>query len=210
MARGKASRQRTGKKGLSFTDTYAMQSFISESFGGRRHSERARLPKPGLRGSLGRSRTGSQVSTKLHKLSRCKFPRNWRSSISEMDFRQFSLSGSVGVEMNTNDSIGQAALPLFAVQTLSPKIEPTRLGISALLRAVADGNGIGTRFTNQCLVAGLWLSALFAIWVTRGWIGLFLSGQVLSLTTCLFRGLTRGTQSAFATVRTSSGRFEGE
>jgi hypothetical protein len=73
-----------------------------------------------------------------------------------------------------------------------------------------DPDGICTRFVNQCFVTSLWISALFAIWMTRGWIGLFLSGQVLSLPLCLFRGLSRGTQFAFATVRTSVGRLEGE
>lgn len=101
------------------------------------------------------------------------FPRNWRSSISEVN--SASCDRLTEVEKDANDR-----------------------------------DGVCTRLVNQCFVASLWISALFAIWMTRGWIGLFLSRQALSLPLCLFRGLSRGTQFAFATVRTSVGRLEGE
>jgi hypothetical protein len=39
----------------------------------------------------------------------------------------------------------------------------------------------------------VWLSSLAALWMTRGWVGLFVSGQVLSAGTCLLRGLARKT-----------------
>jgi len=48
----------------------------------------------------------------------------------------------------------------------------------------------------SCL--SLWISLLAAIWFVRGWIGLFLSGQVLSAGACLLQILTRRTCHAFS------------
>jgi hypothetical protein len=42
------------------------------------------------------------------------------------------------------------------------------------------------------LCLSLWLSFLLALWLTRGWLGLFLSGQVLSSCAYLAKRLARG------------------
>lgn len=115
----------------------------------------------------------------------------------------------VKVEMNAYDSTRQAALPRFASRP-SLKIGTVRRLASARSTVAANGNGIGARFVNQCFIAGLCVSALCSLWVTRGWVGMFLSGQVLSPATYLFRELTRRTQNTLAMVRTSAVRFEGE
>jgi hypothetical protein len=63
---------------------------------------------------------------------------------------------------------------------------------------------------NCLLCAGLWISLIAAIWMSRGWIGLLFSGQVLSAGVHLFQRLARRTQYAFAPCGASASRWEGK
>lgn len=46
----------------------------------------------------------------------------------------------------------------------------------------------GTDISTWVCCIGVWISSLVAIWMSRGWVGLFLSGQVLSTGTFLWKG----------------------
>ena len=61
---------------------------------------------------------------------------------------------------------------------------------------------------NSFFYASLWLSLLAAIWLSRGWIGLFFSGQVLCAGSCLVQRLVKRTQYAFFANTTTSTEFE--
>jgi hypothetical protein len=59
-----------------------------------------------------------------------------------------------------------------------------------------------TAATMHCLLCvSLWISLMLAVWMTRGWIGLLFSGQLLSAGACLFQKLARRTQFALAATR---------
>ena len=53
-------------------------------------------------------------------------------------------------------------------------------------------------FCNGFFCVSLWVSLLITIYLCRGWVGLFFSGQVLSTAACLFQRLARKTQNAFS------------
>ena len=66
------------------------------------------------------------------------------------------------------------------------------------------------RMANWFFCLTVWLSSLAAIWMSRGWIGLFVSGQVLSACTFLFKGLGRRPPSLSLRAIELSESFEGE
>lgn len=55
---------------------------------------------------------------------------------------------------------------------------------------------------------GIWLSSLAALWMSRGWIGLLMSGQLLSTAAGLCRGLPKIPQAGFRGIE-SAKPFEG-
>jgi hypothetical protein len=62
--------------------------------------------------------------------------------------------------------------------------------------------------TNGIFCLTLWISLLAAIWVSRGWIGVFFSGQILSTGVYLFQRVFKRTQYAFCTNNGPSPEFE--
>lgn len=64
-----------------------------------------------------------------------------------------------------------------------------------ILDAVLRSRG---RLTPWFFYISLWLSSLLAIWMSRGWIALFLSGQVFSAGNWLLKNLARKTLPAFS------------
>ena len=60
------------------------------------------------------------------------------------------------------------------------------------------GSHYGRRMMRWIFCVSLWLSSVLAIWLVRGWIGLFFSGQVLSAGVYLWKGLARRTQRAYS------------
>jgi hypothetical protein len=76
---------------------------------------------------------------------------------------------------------------------------------------VSGGNsGIGACAMSCFLCASLWISLAAAIWISRGWIGLLFSGQVLSAATFMFRKLSQRTHCAIATCNGTAGNWEGK
>ncbi len=69
--------------------------------------------------------------------------------------------------------------------------------------------GLSPALANCLLCAGLWLSLVLAIWMSRGWIGLLFSGQLLSAGATLMQKLSLKTQYAFAKCSQPPARWEG-
>ena len=78
------------------------------------------------------------------------------------------------------------------------------------VRSAIARSGVAAFVMNWFFCISLWLSLLLALWMSRGWIGLFFSGQVLSTGTCLVKKLVRKTQTAFSGNICSANRLEGE
>ena len=64
--------------------------------------------------------------------------------------------------------------------------------------------------TNGIFCLSIWISLLFAIWMSRGWIGLFFSGQILSAGTYLIQRLFKRTQYALCGNNGPSHEFESQ
>jgi hypothetical protein len=78
---------------------------------------------------------------------------------------------------------------------------------SARLARIRKSN-LAAWAANSFFYASLWLSLLAAIWLSRGWIGLFFSGQVLCAGSCLVQRLVKRTQYAFCANTATSPEFE--
>jgi hypothetical protein len=64
--------------------------------------------------------------------------------------------------------------------------------------AVTCGYPLRARLMNGFFCVSVWVSLLLAIWLTRGWLGLIVSGQALSAVAFLLKVLARQTQLAFS------------
>jgi len=101
--------------------------------------------------------------------------------------------------MNADSIAVRANLPVktawwaSSVEAKSPMSANSMAELAALQRA-----GFGACMSNLILCLSLWISLIAAIWLTRGWIGLFFSGQVLSAGACLFQTLLKRTHYAFS------------
>jgi hypothetical protein len=58
-------------------------------------------------------------------------------------------------------------------------------------------SGTGTWLANGVFCLSVWISLFAAIWLSRGWIGLFFSGQVLSAGGYVVQRLFKRTRYAF-------------
>ncbi len=70
--------------------------------------------------------------------------------------------------------------------------------------------GMTAYASNLVLCLSLWMSLLFAIWLTRGWIGLLFSGQLLSAGARLFETLSKRTRYAFSARNVLAHELEGD
>jgi hypothetical protein len=116
------------------------------------------------------------------------------------------------IEMSAIHScLRRIAVPLFANERTSYR-KPERADSRDFLeRRVTGGNsGIAACAMSCFLCASLWISLAAAIWMSRGWIGLLFSGQVLSAATFMFRKLSQRTQCAIATCTGTAGNWEGK
>jgi hypothetical protein len=85
----------------------------------------------------------------------------------------------------------------------------TRSGGLQNARSAIGRSGTTALIMNWFFCVSLWLSLLLALWMSRGWIGLFFSGQLLSAGTRLVKSLARKTQCAFSANSDSANRLEG-
>jgi hypothetical protein len=114
------------------------------------------------------------------------------------------------VAMSVDHFISRQAMPAFPLSgTIRPGARPDS-GNSE-----SSSSGMRCSIVSAFLINGffyfsLWLSLLLALWFTRGWLGLFFSGQVLSVCAYLVKGLARGTQMAFSVSDHPANQFQGE
>jgi len=86
-----------------------------------------------------------------------------------------------------------------------------RMSPTPILRlAVQSRTGLAVYASNLILCLGLWISLLVAIWLTRGWIGLLFSGQLLSGGAKLFETLSKRTHYAFSAGNAPAYELEGD
>lgn len=91
-----------------------------------------------------------------------------------------------------------------AVAVLYPAGWMPVLDVGQELRRVRAGLVAVIRFGNRSRIMGwlfcasLWVSSLLVVWMTLGWIGLFMSGHVLSAGTYWAKGLAKRTPPATA------------
>lgn len=70
------------------------------------------------------------------------------------------------------------------------ELRRVRAGFEAVIRF-----GSSSRMMSWLLCASLWVSSLVTIWMTLGWIGLFMSGHVLSAGAYWMKGLAKRTHA---------------
>jgi hypothetical protein len=85
-------------------------------------------------------------------------------------------------------------------------ISPGSLSCLAVQRRI----GISAYATNLILCLSFWMSLLAAIWLTRGWIGLLFSGQLLSAGARLLKTLSKRTHYAFSAGNGPLHELEGD
>lgn len=86
-----------------------------------------------------------------------------------------------------------------------------RMSPTPILRlAVQRRTGLAACASNLFFCLSLWISLLVAIWLTRGWIGLLFSGQLLSAGAGLLRTLSKRTQYAFTAGNVAAHELEGD
>ncbi len=100
--------------------------------------------------------------------------------------------GAMGVSVQ---SFTEAGAEMF-------RIPMTRL-------ASVRNSGTAAWLANGAFCLSVWISVLAAIWLSRGWIGLFFSGQVLSAGGYVFQRLSKRTRYAIFANDGSSHEFEG-
>jgi len=111
--------------------------------------------------------------------------------------------------MNLNDTF--ARLPLFPRGAWAPAALQVRRDSfrHSTERLCAFRNSrMATWLSNGFFCVSLWISLLIAIWLCRGWVGLFFSGQILSAATYVFQRLARKTQNAFSLSKGARQEFQ--
>ena len=89
---------------------------------------------------------------------------------------------------------------------------PDREGVEVVVYEgeAQSRTGLAVYASNLILCLGLWISLLVAIWLTRGWIGLLFSGQLLSGGAKLFETLSKRTHYAFSAGNAPAYELEGD
>lgn len=111
--------------------------------------------------------------------------------------------------MNANLTAAPVSLPeksvwRFDVEETHPLSRYPMTRPAALLRTET-----AIAMTNVMVYVGLWMSLLAAIWLTKSWIGLLFSGQMLSVGACLFQILAKRTHYAFSTSNGPARQLKG-
>ncbi len=113
--------------------------------------------------------------------------------------------------MNINVTAAPADLTVKATwQPYLAEAKDPMSRISIIRSSVMRRTGLAACTTNAIFCLSLWTSLFAAIWLTKGWIGLLFSGQVLSAGTCLFEKLAKRTHYAFSTCNGPAHELESE
>ena len=110
-----------------------------------------------------------------------------------------------GRPMRARSIEGKAVAVLYPagwvpVIDVGQELRRMRAGLVAVIRF-----GNGSRIVGWLFCASLWVSSLLVVWMTLGWIGLFMSGHVLSAGTYWVKGLAKRTPAAMAPGAKRSG-----
>jgi len=97
---------------------------------------------------------------------------------------------------------------LVTLRRLCQNREAGRPKISLVDAAAIERSRLSPGLVNCLLCVSLWLSLIAAIWMSRGWIGLLFSGQLLSAGVSLIQKLAHKTQYAFVRCSGSLGGWE--
>jgi hypothetical protein len=167
----------------------------------------------------GRNKHGVEVRSVIRQGagSRCVEP--WFSLPGQTGLAPWSGSslfpaiGTIGAAMSDHLS-RHIPMPGFAMGRLHLLDTPDEdSGIPMARRGMGrDMNrntGVAPCFANCFLCASLWLSLALAIWMSRGWIGLLFSGQILSAVACVIQKLAQRTQCVIAACGATEGRWDG-
>lgn len=100
-----------------------------------------------------------------------------------------------------NGHANAAALSMSWASLLSAGCKPSN---SHMILAAALRSCYGPPVMTWIFCFSLWTSSLLVIWVSRGWIGLFFSGQVLYAGVGLWKSLRRRTRDACSRNATNS------
>jgi hypothetical protein len=104
-----------------------------------------------------------------------------------------------------------ASLPVKSTWLLHWVEAKHRMSPTPIFRLAAQRRtGLAAYASNLILCLSLWMSLLIAIWLTRGWIGLLFSGQLLSASAKLFESLSKRTQYAFSAGNAPAHELEGD
>jgi hypothetical protein len=110
--------------------------------------------------------------------------------------------------MNSNNAIARFAAPPFAMLRRVCQTgdrHRSRLSIGGL--AATRPSRLSPGLMNCLLCTSLWLSLILAIWMGRGWIALFFSGQLLCAGASVAKKLALRTQCVLAECNRSPARW---
>jgi len=108
-------------------------------------------------------------------------------------------------------TVAEASLPLKTTWLLHSVEAKHPMSPSLIFRLAAQRRtGMTAYASNLVLCLSLWISLLAAIWLTRGWIGLLFSGQLLSAGGKIFETLTKRTHCAFSAGNVPAHELEGD
>jgi hypothetical protein len=111
--------------------------------------------------------------------------------------------------MNANHLVSRQAQGAFGASLQSfTEVGAEMFRIPMTRVASVRNSGTGAWLANGVFCLSVWISLLAAIWLSRGWIGLFFSGQVLSAGGYVVQRLFKRTRYAFCTNNGSSPEFE--
>ena len=126
-------------------------------------------------------------------------------------FRRPSRNQRTGIEMKAIVTAAATNLPIRTTWQVHWVEAKHRMSPTPILHmAVQRRTGLVACASNLIFCLSLWMSLLVAIWLTRGWIGLFFSGQLLSAGAGLFETLSKGTQNAFTAGNVAAHELEGD
>jgi len=104
-----------------------------------------------------------------------------------------------------------ASLPVKTTRLMHWIEAKHRMSPTPIFRLAAQRRtGMTAYGSNLILCLSLWMSLLVAIWLTRGWIGLLFSGQLLSAGAKLFETLSKRTHYAFSAGNVPAHELEGD
>ncbi len=126
-------------------------------------------------------------------------------------FRRRPRDERTGIQMKAIVTAASTSLPVRTTWLPHCVEAKHRMSPTPIFRLAAQRRtGIAACASNLILCLSIWISLLVAIWLTRGWIGLLFSGQLLSAGARLFETLSKRTRYAFSAGNVPAHELEGD